>query len=235
MVTSDTIRINRAPVLTLWAAVVAERLGFDRATALTLGQSVAGSSAYAKGVSLGIIEPKPDLVREQSDRLAEGEQLRVDLLGRAVPVVRTPDGLRAVSKGKPGSPAQVEKYLASKFGDRLDDARQAMAELAGAGSGCTRRSGRACQLGSQAGVRWAGWIWRRYARRTAGVALKNRAVSEPFLIRRRRFPSRRSNSGGPRPASFSFAHSPLVPARLPGASGQLARSLACGEDPTSPF
>jgi len=27
----DTIRINRAPVLTLWAAVVAERLGFDRA------------------------------------------------------------------------------------------------------------------------------------------------------------------------------------------------------------
>jgi hypothetical protein len=25
----DTIEINRAPVLTLWAAVVAERLGFD--------------------------------------------------------------------------------------------------------------------------------------------------------------------------------------------------------------
>ena len=35
-----TIKINRAPVLTLWAAVVAERLGFDRATALTLGQAV---------------------------------------------------------------------------------------------------------------------------------------------------------------------------------------------------
>jgi hypothetical protein len=28
---TDTIRVNRAPVLTLWAAVVAERLGFDRA------------------------------------------------------------------------------------------------------------------------------------------------------------------------------------------------------------
>jgi hypothetical protein len=39
------IRINRAPVLTLWAAVVAERLGFDRDTALTLGQAVAGLSA----------------------------------------------------------------------------------------------------------------------------------------------------------------------------------------------
>ena len=126
------IRINRAPVLTLWAAVVAERLGFDRATALTLGQAVAGSSAYAKSVSLGIIEPRPDLVRERGKLLAEGERLHVDLLGRAVPVARTPDGLRAVSKGKPGNPAQIEKYLASKFGERLGDARQALAELAAA-------------------------------------------------------------------------------------------------------
>jgi hypothetical protein len=126
------IRINQAPVLTLWAAVVAERPGFDRDTALTLGQAVAGLSAYAKGVSLGIIEPRPELVRERSDRLAEGEQLRVDLLGRAVPVVRTPDGLRAVNKGKPGNPAQIEKYLAGKFGEQLADARAAMAELAAA-------------------------------------------------------------------------------------------------------
>jgi hypothetical protein len=105
----DKIRINRAPVLTLWAAVVAEQLGFDRATALTLGQAVAGLSAYAKGVSLGIIEPRPELVREQGDRLAKGERLHIDLLGRAVPVVRTPDGLRAVNKGKPGNAAQIEK------------------------------------------------------------------------------------------------------------------------------
>jgi hypothetical protein len=60
----DKIRINRAPVLTLWAAVVAERLGFDRDTALTLGQAVAGLSAYAKGVPLGIItQPWPGLQR----------------------------------------------------------------------------------------------------------------------------------------------------------------------------
>ena len=129
---STWIKINRAPVLTLWAAVVAERLGFDRPTALTLGQAVAGLSAYAKGVSLGIIEPRPELVRERGDQLAEGERLHVDLLGRAVPVVRTDDGLRAVSKGKPGNPAQIERYLAGKFGERLDDARQAMAELAAA-------------------------------------------------------------------------------------------------------
>ena len=126
------IRINRAPVLTLWAAVVAERLGFDRPTALTLGQAVAGMSAHAKGVSLGIIEPRPELVRERGERLAEGERLHVDLLGRAVPVVRTPEGLRALDKGKPGDPARIERYLAGKFKDRLEDARAAMAELAAA-------------------------------------------------------------------------------------------------------
>jgi hypothetical protein len=37
-----TININRTPVLTLRAVVVAERLGFDRDTALTLGREVAG-------------------------------------------------------------------------------------------------------------------------------------------------------------------------------------------------
>jgi hypothetical protein len=97
-------------------------------------RNISPAGAYAKGVSLGIIEPKPDLVRERGDQLADGEQLHVDLLGRAVPVVRTPDGLRAVSKGKPANPDRIEKYLAGKFGARRDDARAAMEELA-AGQG----------------------------------------------------------------------------------------------------
>src|SRR3954469_16000127 len=47
--------------------------------------------------------------------------------------VRTLDGLRAMNKGKKrGKPAQIEKYLAGKFGDRLEDARAATAELAAA-------------------------------------------------------------------------------------------------------
>ena len=33
------VQITRAPVLTLWAAVAAERLGYDRAAALTLGRA----------------------------------------------------------------------------------------------------------------------------------------------------------------------------------------------------
>lgn len=49
----DTIMVNRAPVLTLWAAVVAERLGFERDEALTLGKAVAGLTAQSKGQRLG--------------------------------------------------------------------------------------------------------------------------------------------------------------------------------------
>jgi hypothetical protein len=39
--------INRAPVLTLWAAVVAQRLGFDENEALMFGKALAGLNAQA--------------------------------------------------------------------------------------------------------------------------------------------------------------------------------------------
>jgi hypothetical protein len=48
------VMVNRAPVLTLWASVVAEVLGFEHDEALTLGRAVAGLNAYSKGVSLGL-------------------------------------------------------------------------------------------------------------------------------------------------------------------------------------
>jgi hypothetical protein len=43
------ILINRAPVLTLWATIVAERLGFDEDAALSLGKAVADLNAQSKG------------------------------------------------------------------------------------------------------------------------------------------------------------------------------------------
>src|SRR5213593_1059740 len=85
-----TVTINRAPVLTLWAAVVAERLGFGWDEALTLGKSVAGLNAYSKGVTLGLFEPTGKAVAERKRReLKPGETLTVSLLHRAVPVMRT--------------------------------------------------------------------------------------------------------------------------------------------------
>ena len=59
-----------------------------------------------------------------------GRRLKVDVLRRSVPVVRTPDGLRALSGGRPISPASVQRYLQCKFGDNLAPARAAMGHLA---------------------------------------------------------------------------------------------------------
>jgi hypothetical protein len=42
MTAQHTVHVNRAPVLTLRAAVVAERLGYDPAASLPLGKAVAG-------------------------------------------------------------------------------------------------------------------------------------------------------------------------------------------------
>jgi len=117
--------------MTLWAAVVAERLGFDEDEALTIGQAVAGLNAYAKGVRLGIYTPEPVSLKEQRKKLAPKNVLQVEVLHRAVPVVQTEHGLRALNKGKAVSPAAVRRYLASKFSEALPEVKAAMEELAG--------------------------------------------------------------------------------------------------------
>ena len=128
---TQTLTINRAPVLTLWAAVVAERLGYDRDEAVTLGQAVAGLNAAAKARSLGIAKPREKpAVEKEAEAPKPGEMVEVSLCNRLVPAVHTPDGLRATSKGKPAVPASVHRYLESKFGEALDDTRAAMGTLA---------------------------------------------------------------------------------------------------------
>jgi hypothetical protein len=114
------IRVNRAPVLTLWATVVAERLGHPPETALTLGRFVAGSSARAKARRLGISDEKQD-AEERHVRAVELKPRRqtVRLLGRDIPVLAAADGtLRAEDDGKPASGKSVQSYIARAFGDR---------------------------------------------------------------------------------------------------------------------
>ncbi len=131
MMTTSKIHVNRAPVLTLWAAVVAERSGYDHASALTLGKAVAGLNAQSKGQRLGIYEAADKQKAEKGEgdaRPAQSE--RIQLLGRAVPVTRTKDGLRATSKGAPISADSVERYLEKKFGEYLSAVQNAMQALA---------------------------------------------------------------------------------------------------------
>jgi hypothetical protein len=124
------VTVNRAPVLTLWTAVVAEVLWFAHDEALTLGRAVAGLNAYLKGVSLGLFQPTLTEVKEQRLKMRKMETVTIDLLHRAVPAKYTDEGLRALSGNTPIRPESVQKYLQDKFGDALQDVTNAMLELA---------------------------------------------------------------------------------------------------------
>jgi hypothetical protein len=110
-----TISINRAPVLTLWAAVVAERLGFAEDEALTLGKALAGLNAQAKGRRLGIFKPHEDKPKKAREK-ERGERFLIEVLGRPVPAMNTDEGIRAVR--------------GDKFGENLKAVRSAMQKLA---------------------------------------------------------------------------------------------------------
>lgn len=127
----ETVIVNRAPVLTLWAAVVAERLGFDRRAALSLGKAMAGLNAQSKGRSLGIFKPAEHPEGVPREKVKPGEEFRVELLGRGVPAKTTPEGVRAVVKDKPVGAEGVERYLEEKFGPALPAVEKAMKALAG--------------------------------------------------------------------------------------------------------
>jgi hypothetical protein len=129
--TANKILINRAPVLTLWASVVAERLGFKPDEALSLAKAVAGLTAQSKGQRLGIFKPTPKELKKVREHEG-GEEFRVDLLGRALTAMNTEDGVRAVIESKPIDPDGVGRYLESKFGDALPAVRKAMTQLASA-------------------------------------------------------------------------------------------------------
>lgn len=104
------LRVNAAPVLTLWAAVVAERLGHPPDTALSLAGAVAGTAARAH----------------------PGGGQGVALLGRQVPTMRLPDGtiLAVDAAGAPAPAEPIRAYLARAFGPRLQEVRAAMEERA---------------------------------------------------------------------------------------------------------
>jgi hypothetical protein len=115
------VMVNRAPVLTLWAAVVAEVLGVEHHEALSFGRAVPVLNAYSKGVSIGLFQTTPAEVKEQCQKMCKEETVTVDLLHRAVPAKYTDEGLRAFSGDSPIHPESVQKYLESKFRDALDD------------------------------------------------------------------------------------------------------------------
>ena len=95
-----------------------------------MGGVVAGLNAYAKGKALGLYHPRVQTLAKERKKLQLGAVLEITLLNRAVPVVRTDAGLRALSKDKPVMPQSVQRYLESKFGAMLPKTEAAMMRLA---------------------------------------------------------------------------------------------------------
>ncbi|MEW6750803.1 MAG: hypothetical protein AB1505_07470 [Candidatus Latescibacterota bacterium] len=125
------ILINRAPVFTLWGAVVAERLGYAPDEALSLARVMAGLTAQKKGRRLGIFEGKEEKGQGGKPRTTGlGEDLWITLCDRPVPARRLPEGIRGVQRADPEDPAKVRKYLEQKLGEHYPAVRQAMEGLA---------------------------------------------------------------------------------------------------------
>ncbi|KAL1747731.1 hypothetical protein HDZ31DRAFT_31287 [Schizophyllum fasciatum] len=106
--------VNRAPLMTAWASVVAERLGFAREEALSIASAFTEMNAITKGVSLGIYDKGKSKALD-----AGGTQPYVDLMGRRVALFRL-QGARgedaqwralAPREGKPVAPSAAFAYI----------------------------------------------------------------------------------------------------------------------------
>ncbi|KAL5527335.1 hypothetical protein ACEPAG_6126 [Sanghuangporus baumii] len=119
--------VNRAPVMSVWATIVAERLGFKREEALSIASAYTEMNAISKGVSLGIFEKN----KGKGVEPVKGEsQPYVDLMGRR-PLYETQTGeWRALVKGEPVDPGSAFSYVSRAFRQTLPHVAGAMRILA---------------------------------------------------------------------------------------------------------
>ncbi len=126
----SSVQVNRAPVLTLWAAVVAERLGHPPDLALSLAKTVAGTAARAKARRLGIAEDS-DQAKDRHDAGPAPPERTTRLLGREIRQTHDKDGVvLADTGGKPEPAGPVRSYISKAFGEHLAAVRAAMEDLA---------------------------------------------------------------------------------------------------------
>ena len=120
------LKINRTPVMILWAAVVAsQKLDYDWNESLSLASAVSALNARAKGISIGTRNEDSFLYDMASDTEA---RRGIPLLGREVPArnmypTELKDGtrgdvcmVRGVSEaGATIAPSQVHNYLQNAY------------------------------------------------------------------------------------------------------------------------
>ncbi len=122
---------DRAPFLTLWATVVARRLGYGEQEALTLGSAVASLAFPGKGRTRNGSTGSPSRLRKCPAPDGRGPLLQwTELMGRHVPTFLTESGLRAVNGSEQIDPDMVRRHLESVFEDHLALLEAKLTELA---------------------------------------------------------------------------------------------------------
>lgn len=138
-----SIKINRSPVMTLWATIVAQHLYPDLslAEALSLGRAVAGITAQAKGTSIGKYSKehqagKSGKKQEPSPNIEKFDVLGIEVKAKKVQTSDGEDVFRALTgKNKLQDPQAAMKYLEKRFGDALG---YVMAEMSKAAKTCLK-------------------------------------------------------------------------------------------------
>jgi hypothetical protein len=111
-------------------AAVANHLGYDWDTSLTIGKVFAGLNAQAKGRMIGIFSSPNASGDGRPKKYGLGEGFWIRIGGRGIPMKSVEEGARAVVKDKPIDPKSVQTYLEKAFGDALGSVREAMEQLA---------------------------------------------------------------------------------------------------------
>ncbi|CAL8465115.1 g4650 [Coccomyxa elongata] len=130
------IWINRAPTLTLWVSIVAQRQGLSKEAGLTFGKTISGILAHSKGKSIGIYEDRGKTDEEIQEKKEKEDTMgveRVDVFGMKIKALKEQDGedVRALdSDDQPVDPGKVQSYLKRAFGTRLEDAERVLMALA---------------------------------------------------------------------------------------------------------
>lgn len=110
--TPDVVVVNRAPVLTAWAAVVVHTMGHAWETALTVGKVLTTRFAQAKGQRLGIISANEAAATVSPDTWRWSSRNVITIMGEHVSVRGTPGGPRALGdRGAVLRAESVDEYV----------------------------------------------------------------------------------------------------------------------------
>lgn len=120
--------VNRAPVMTAWAVVLLERLGFTRPEALSLAHCYVNYTSTMRGISLGII---PAAEKDRAVHIIGPNQPHFELMGVKIPVMQMQDGTyRGISAGEAVEPDKAFNYMRRSMAQTLSSVMGALTLLA---------------------------------------------------------------------------------------------------------